>query len=203
MLLYHMLSSEYAMKNLERQRLKISRINDLNDPFELRPFEETDKSFQQAQTETKDQMSESYGVLCFSKEWNNPVLWSHYGDKHKGMCLGFEVTVETKPIEYVTKRPRFNGNTEEATSTLLSTKYKHWEYEKEVRVYTNLRESAENGLFFYPFDSTCALREVILGVRCSELIERVSELVRSIAPDISVKKARLDDQEFKVILDEQ
>ncbi len=23
--------------------------------------------------------------------WSNPVIWAHYGDKHRGLCLGFEV----------------------------------------------------------------------------------------------------------------
>ena len=26
------------------------------------------------------------GMLCFSKGWHNPVQWSHYTDKHKGIC---------------------------------------------------------------------------------------------------------------------
>jgi hypothetical protein len=35
--LYYLTSSEYALQNISKQQLKISRIEDLNDPFELRP----------------------------------------------------------------------------------------------------------------------------------------------------------------------
>ena len=36
-------------------------------------------------------MCANRGVLCFSRGWHNPLLWSHYGDKHRGVCLGFDV----------------------------------------------------------------------------------------------------------------
>lgn len=29
------------------------------------------------------------GVCCFSKTYSNPLLWSHYGDQHKGLCIGY------------------------------------------------------------------------------------------------------------------
>ena len=35
MIVYHFISSEFALKALRDRRLKISRINELNDPFEL------------------------------------------------------------------------------------------------------------------------------------------------------------------------
>ncbi len=35
MIVYHFTSSEFALKALRDRRLKIARINELNDPFEL------------------------------------------------------------------------------------------------------------------------------------------------------------------------
>jgi hypothetical protein len=35
MRLYHYLSEKHALDDLENKRLKIARIEDLNDPFEL------------------------------------------------------------------------------------------------------------------------------------------------------------------------
>lgn len=35
MIVYHFISSEFALKALRDRRLKISRINELNDPFEF------------------------------------------------------------------------------------------------------------------------------------------------------------------------
>lgn len=36
-------------------------------------------------------MSEKYGLLCFCETWQSPLLWNHYADRHKGICLGFDV----------------------------------------------------------------------------------------------------------------
>jgi len=30
-----------------------------------------------------------YGILSLSARWNSILMWSHYGDFHKGYCVGF------------------------------------------------------------------------------------------------------------------
>ena len=30
-------------------------------------------------------------MLCFSEDWKEPVMWAHYGDKHRGICVGFNL----------------------------------------------------------------------------------------------------------------
>jgi len=39
---------------------------------------------------TKERLIGKLGLLCFSRNWHNPVLWSHYADKHRGICPGFD-----------------------------------------------------------------------------------------------------------------
>ena len=34
-----------------------------------------------------DQMMKSRGVLSLSSLWNSPLMWSHYADEHKGICI--------------------------------------------------------------------------------------------------------------------
>lgn len=49
-------------------------------------------------------------VLSFSKDYANPVLWSHYADSHYGICLQFENKKRLNPnlgivnLEYVTTK---------------------------------------------------------------------------------------------------
>ena len=47
-------------------------------------------------------------LCCFSKEATNPLLWAHYSECHRGICLGFEISPSVassvKPITYVDKR---------------------------------------------------------------------------------------------------
>ncbi len=47
--------------------------------------------FREAMGGLKDYLNEIWGLLCFSKGWENPVQWTHYSDKHKGLSFGFDV----------------------------------------------------------------------------------------------------------------
>jgi len=76
---------------------------ELNDPFEFLGVDLSDPDFRRQIKATKKTLSESRGLLCFSKNWHNPVLWGHYADKHRGICLGFDMPEDlpTK-VDYVT-----------------------------------------------------------------------------------------------------
>jgi hypothetical protein len=37
------------------------------------------------------------GVCCFSRTYSSPVLWSHYGDNHQGLCIGYGTDRAPKP----------------------------------------------------------------------------------------------------------
>ena len=63
----------------------------MNDPFEFTGADLSNLEFREAMGGLKDYLNEKWGLLCFSKSWDNPVQWTHYTDKHKGLCLGFDV----------------------------------------------------------------------------------------------------------------
>ncbi|MDW9570209.1 DUF2971 domain-containing protein [Sinorhizobium meliloti] len=42
-------------------------------------------------------LSLTYGIVCLSDNWQHPMMWSHYADRHRGICLAFDV-VGTRPI---------------------------------------------------------------------------------------------------------
>jgi hypothetical protein len=85
----------------------------------------------------------------------------------------------------------------------LSTKFEHWVYENEVRVFVQLdHATAEHGLFFYEFSEDLVLEEVILGPLCEISLESVRRLVSRTKPDVHVLRARLADKFFNVVPDE-
>jgi hypothetical protein len=105
---YKFLDEHFALKSLCEKRLKISTLPDLNDPFELLPYEMTDRNRRRALRETRDELAKKRGILCFSADWRDPVIWAHYSDKHRGLCLGFEIPDEKrKQVKYVAKRLPF------------------------------------------------------------------------------------------------
>lgn len=38
------------------------------------------------------------GIFCFSTKYSNPLLWSHYADKHQGICIGYTTNRTPKPL---------------------------------------------------------------------------------------------------------
>ena len=90
---------------MARRRIKISRFDDLNDPFELMAVELKDKAVRKAFQAVRDHMCANRGVICFSRGWHNPLLWSHYAEKHHGVCFGFELPdVNITSVLYDPKR---------------------------------------------------------------------------------------------------
>ena len=213
MRVYHLLSAESGLSDIALRRIRISRFADLNDPFELLAAHLGEKPFRVAVRNWRTEMNATHGLLCFSKNWESPVLWSHYAAKHRGMCLGFEVQDDlAQEVQYIKDRLpiRFKPNDvtkrldESFVRELLASKYEHWKYEEEVRVFLSLDPSTvESGSYFYPFSDRLQLIEVILGPLCELPVTEVRELVRGTYGRVSVAKARLAFKWFKVVYDER
>jgi hypothetical protein len=81
------------------------------------------------------------GVTCFSEEPDNMLLWSHYGDSHRGMCLEFDTAApvldKLHKVIYSDDIPRFNTAHAlidgDIVMTLALTKAACWSYEREWR----------------------------------------------------------------------
>jgi hypothetical protein len=144
----------------------------MNDPFELLCFDLTTAALRRVFNQLKAAMALKAGALCFSRSWHNPLLWSHYGDKHKGVCLGFDVPDEFLIlIDYTPIRLPLvddSGNKvpldESFARRLGNTKYEGWKYEEEVRVRVSLDEGGRRKRFFYKeFGPELTQKEVITG----------------------------------------
>ena len=55
----------------------------MNDPFELLSVDLSEPDDRTTFDGLKADLNQTIGVLCFSRGWSNPVLWSHYGDRHR------------------------------------------------------------------------------------------------------------------------
>ena len=150
----------------------------------------------------KKEMTARYGLLCFSKHWHNPVLWSHYAEKHRGLCLGLEVDENRlQAVRYVIERPTLPIPPKlEDAQKLLFVKYRDWTYEEEWRGWIRLDErDKQTGFYFYPFDGIVQLREVIAGPLCVVSEAKINGVLRDYKDKISVIKARLAFKTFRVV----
>jgi len=100
---------------LRNRRLKIAQLDDLNDPFELKSVNLCNPAHSLAfdGTEThegfKAEMARRYGVLCFSEDKTDVLQWAHYADRHRGICLGFDVSGVSYADATIMRRVRTSG----------------------------------------------------------------------------------------------
>jgi hypothetical protein len=202
---YKFLDSHFALKILSEKRLKISRFDDLNDPFELIPYNLANQKQRWALQAMRRQLGHNRGMLCFSATWRDPVLWAHYADRHKGICIGFDLSQEfCKKVNYVSKRLPFprsvTMNDGAIAEVILYTKFKNWAYEQEVRSYLTL-EDQENGLFFAEFGDALKPFAVIAGARCITPQEKIIQALGPLSKQVELVKARAGFRRFEIVKD--
>lgn len=212
MQLFYLTSSQYALSNLAMRRLKVSRFSELNDPFELMAVNLSDDDERMAMQGFHDQIDATKGVICFSSKCDNPVLWGHYADKHRGIALSFEVPDDLllqagyeNSRFFLPRDPKTNRSTpDEATiQRILSTKFIDWKYESEWRFFVDLSEAKlEAGLYYEDFSEILKLTEVILGAKCELSKEKVQTFIDAIGLSAKVNKAKIAPDEFKVVVDD-
>jgi phosphoenolpyruvate carboxylase len=140
-------------------------------------------------------------MLCFSRKWTNPVQWSHYAAKHTGICFGFDIPANLfAKVRYTTKRltPRVDvieGKAPENQREMyrvLTTKYEHWRYESEMRIFLGLNDKdPDNGLYFAEFADKLVLKQVIVGHLSKVTRADVEEALGDLAKGVEVFKAHL------------
>jgi hypothetical protein len=201
---YNFLPAIHALDDIKKRRIKISEVDQLNDPFELWCLSLEDSGLRERLRDYKRTMSDHFGLLCFCGSWSNPLLWSHYADKHRGMCLGFDIDENTiKSVKYVKDRPSVGSAAIEDMKTLLDhllwTKYIDWQYEEELRAWVRFDErDLITKFYFYNFGENLQLKEVVAGPLC-ELTEMEIREALGTVRDVAVTKARLAFKTFRVV----
>ena len=141
------------------------------------------------------------GIFSMSGTWESILMWSHYADGHRGVCLEFEVDraapegVHLQAVTYTSAYPEFSTrdfptDTEKFMAAFL-TKSPEWEYEREWRL-TSLEGEK---LIPWPF----TLRAVIFGHR---LLEQPRSTIRAVLRgDVGIRffEAKPCDREYKMI----
>jgi hypothetical protein len=205
---YKFLNQKFGLKSVNERRLRRTRINELNDPFELRPYDLTDEKDRWAFLRTRNQIAQRFGLLCFSADWSDPVIWAHYADKHRGLCLGFEIPSEvekaqTKMGEYIREPlpfPRDFLRLEHEkqlpmAEKMIFTKYSNWAYEREIRTFTDLEEE------FFNFCDMLRLVEVFIGAECKLTHKTIARALGPMANSVDIKKARPAYDIFQMVED--
>lgn len=210
MLVYHLMNEKFGLQAIKDKRLKVALIAELNDPFEFLAPSLADVMFRSAFVSLKRKMSESFGLLCFSENYKNPVLWSHYADKHRGICLGFEIPDKyLSKVHYSKKRMipdrLLSQNLPEKIKAMrdcLSLKFSHWRYENEQRFFVDLNDATmdnRTGLYFYDFCDHLVLKKVIVGTNSMVLRKTIYDHLELDGLNVESFKVRPAFKSFNVV----
>ncbi len=192
--------NKHLIESLVNSRLFFAKPNKLNDPFDCKL--DLGKSFARAasiamgtrktwlQSALNDGQKfikewqarfENFGICSFSLELHSTIMWSHYADEHKGVCLlyrfpeSFFLAPQNKIFGVDKVKYRDDALTDwlknEAPMDLLkfvqdlaklylTAKSPAWSYESEARV---IRE--EHGFIDIPFGF---LEQVCFGLSTSQ-----------------------------------
>lgn len=117
------------------------------------------------------------GVLSLASRWDNPLMWSHYADEHRGLCIEFDTgghhCERLEPVAYTSTRylrvsdlcawhlDQSRGAEEKIGRQFFFAKSPRWRYEREWRAI-----SSHAGVGDAPFRITA----VYLGLRCDRSI---------------------------------
>ncbi|PQJ30172.1 DUF2971 domain-containing protein [Rubritalea profundi] len=168
--IYRYLDLQAGLATLEQKEFKVSRLSQLNDPFEWLPtiidWQDTKNltphDIELAQREMMATIGELLGIICFSGRSDLPALWAHYAQEHQGIAIGVSasspcfsrVDNPPKPINYDDRRIKIkwrdlsssiNGSSaspefSKALTDLGFRKGENWEYENEYRALFRLKE---------------------------------------------------------------
>ncbi|HUJ50337.1 MAG TPA: DUF2971 domain-containing protein [Bryobacteraceae bacterium] len=207
-----------TLSNLSERKLWASPAAAFNDPFECRlQRTSTPLGIERLRSENPHMAAMSdealvllaidryeqefarFGIICFSQQADSILMWSHYGDHHRGMCLGFSHDEKTPleqaiyPVEYTDEYPELRFDQiwhGEGLARVLHAKHSGWRYECELRQIMFDR----TGLQDYPG----RLTSVIFGLRTSKADE---DLVRKLVGGaVKFQRVSLDPLRYKIVI---
>ncbi len=161
-------------------------------------------------TQILDEHTEGFlrerGVTCFSERNNDLLMWSHYGGRYKGFCLGFSTDYEPfskiRKVEYSEEMPKIDvvevlmhDNFDKMLDRFY-TKSQSWAYESEWRC---LHKKAGT-LFKY---EAGALESVFFGPDIDlESLEIVCLVLAGQNPNVRFWRGKRSNERFEVAFKE-
>lgn len=209
MRVYKFINQEFGLLSIKSKTIKVSKFDELNDPFELMAMSLEEKAQRIVLRKLIKDFSKNTGLISFCRHWHNPVVWTHYADNHKGVSLGFDVPArDLIDVKYSTHRLAIANISRsiDKDSQLIKTKFSHWSYEAEARMLIPLsnclKSNGKNGdkkvIYTTNFGDGLRLREVILGHNYTTAEKKVLEanLANS---GVEITQARLAFKSFSVV----
>lgn len=202
-LISHYTSADKAiLEILPKKRLKFNELKNSNDPWEYKKniyVQLTENMLDVRDAFIKRDKLNTYinniRSISFTNDFRtekrrcfcNPLMWAHYGDNHKGVCLVFDrnkliellkisrngvYLKQPKRIKYsskefdnytISKNENIQEFIRKNSKDLIFTKKKDWIYEKEFRLVFLPNKGKFINRSFFIKNISFALKAIILG----------------------------------------
>lgn len=220
--------NEYTLKDLIKNEITVVHPSQMNDPFDsLATFFAKSEYLDKKCMDNKHigiqiEMSKHFRIRAFSTgEYNsympndsvlrNTLMWSHYADSHKGLCIRYELSPNfnynflkktdgffnfrvIQDVKYIDepiniKDLRLN------TQNSFTQKNKCWKYENEVRLLT-FDSSTDEPFVGIPIDEKSCIKEIIFGYCCPK--ETIGTVKALMSNKIDVKFSKMEVDEANI-----
>lgn len=139
----------------------------------------------------------STGIYCVSENSDDILMWSHYADHHRGVCLEFDGQAKLMQlamrVSYSHDRPqiaRGDSNQIKLEKGIL-TKSNHWQYEREWRL---IRYQQGPGIAKFRPEN---LTGIIVGAQASmQVLQLLRRLNRARGVPLRLYKASINRSTF-------
>ena len=160
----------YALSSILHEDVYMLPASKMNDVFEAAAYGINATS--QKTQKSNDKAQQELYLKAFSFEENNNLMWSHYADEHRGICIEYnfncapaEVTRHLYPVQYSDKRFTFqNPYRLKPHQFLLLRKSTDWKYEKEFRL---IYKKSDLPTDSYNIKLNC-ITKIIFGLRTQQ-----------------------------------
>lgn len=152
---------------------------------------------------------ECFRVYCLTPKPDNLLMWSHYANKHQGICLEFDTDNQifgsAWKVEYHNEYPYHSWKSDFDIIKLALTKAKCWEYEEEYRLLPKTETANktfqqeqfmlvnESNKLTFPSD---ALKSIIVG--CKANYDEIKKTIHALRPELQVKRAIMQHNRYGI-----
>lgn len=171
----------------------------------LNLFKKTKETFEQEFRGTYENIRKKLRIFCLSAVNNNVMMYSHYADKHRGICLEFSVIKDPffevmDYVRYENKIPIFHPFSEDMNLILkelpiieVLTKSCSWCYEEEWRI---MKPGPNPDIHKFPSN---ILTSIIFGYR-TQPTERllIEKIIKDRAITVHLKEAIRKENSFEL-----
>lgn len=141
------------------------------------------------------------GILCLTGDNDNLLMWAHYADEHKGVCIEYDLEADIEAfcfpnkVDYTDEYVKFNYlRGQEHVTDCIFHKSKDWKYENEYRI-------VRMGYARKPVPiNKETIKCIYFGCKCpnKDIKEIITLIQNKNYNHIQIKKAEQDEKSYKL-----